>query len=226
MSVVLGFHLLLGVVGSSSAVAAPPSAEAAEAQRLHTLGSKLYNLSMWKAALDEFQKAYLVRADPALLFNIGQCHRQLGDAQNAANSYRAFLRESRNLTASQREQVQALLDQMELAIKETRANQPPIGTVAPTAPKPTAPPVAPPAPEPAPVTTPAPLVTPTVDAPPADPTPTAVVATPKPVYKRWYLWVGVGAVVVVGLGVGLGVGLTASRVTYPSVENPAATVRF
>ena len=190
---------------------AAPAADSAEAQRHYTQGTKLYNLSMWKAALEAFQQAYLAKPDPALLFNIGQCQRQLGDSQGAANSYRAFLRESRNLSVAQRDQVQTILEQMEAAIRATRVNQPSTGS-APPAPPPT---------EPAPAAmTSTPTSTPAVVEPP----PRDSVSAKKPLYKRWYLWAGVGAVVLVG--VGLGVGLTASRLTYPSIANPAATVNF
>lgn len=198
------------VIGGGLAQAAPPvSPVTAEAQRLYAQGTKLYNLSMWKAALEEFQKAYLLRPQPELLFNIGQCQRQLGDAQGAANSYRAYLRESKSLSTAQRDQVQTILDQLEQTL--TAKVEPPTPKVEPT-----------PTPTPKSEATPTPpMVAPAEQAP-------TVVAVPekKPLYKRWYLWVGIGAVVVVGVGVGVGVGLTASRVTYPSVTNPAATLEF
>jgi tetratricopeptide (TPR) repeat protein len=96
-------------------------------------GTKRYNLAEYEKALEEFKAAYLAKPDPAFLFNIAQCHRQLNDYEAAAKSYRAFLRESADLPLAAREQVQKLAADMEQAAREARAKrqQPPSGTQAP-----------------------------------------------------------------------------------------------
>jgi tetratricopeptide (TPR) repeat protein len=76
-------------------VAAPAFSDEAdiseEARRHFDVGSKAYDLLRWTEALEHFQAAYELRQDPALLFNIGQCQRQLGQRAAAVHSYRAYL---------------------------------------------------------------------------------------------------------------------------------------
>jgi hypothetical protein len=163
-------------------------------------GLKRYNVGDFSVALDEFKAAYLAQPDPAFLFNLGQCQRQLSQYEAAEKSYRAFLREMPNLPQATREQVQKLVADMEQANREARARQkePPTGTRPPSE-EPqsrTAPQV-----QPVPVAS---VAAPTLPPPPA-----------KPVHKRgWFIGLMVGvAVVAAGAAVGLGVGLTASQRT-------------
>src|SRR5262245_31495570 len=55
-----------------------------------------YNLQNWEAALRDFQDVYREHADPAILFNIAQCQRQLGAYEAAAKSYRLYLAQTPN----------------------------------------------------------------------------------------------------------------------------------
>ena len=160
--------------------AAPPDATTSQAMAQFQLGLKHYNLSEWEAALKSFRDAYFIKTDPSFLFNIAQCLRQLGRFEAAEKSYRAFLRESGELSPEQTEQVERLILQMEEAGKETRMRQPPMGVVTPGA---------------------RPATEIAVVAPPPK---------KQPLYKRWWLWTVVGAVAVgagVGLGVGLSQGV-------------------
>jgi tetratricopeptide (TPR) repeat protein len=43
------------------------------------------------AAIEEYTKAYELLADPAVLFNRGECYRRNGDSESAVDDYRAFL---------------------------------------------------------------------------------------------------------------------------------------
>ena len=191
--------MLVAILVAATSFAAPSDPAVADAAAHYQAGLKLYNLSEWNAALGEFKQAYLAKPDPVLLFNIGQCQRQLADYEGAENSYRAFLRESPELSASQESQVRALIVQMEDAIKEQRARLPPTGPNLPAAH---------PRPSPAPV---------------------AMVATPAPsktpVYKKWWVWVPVAAVVAASVGIGLGVGLSSASERYPASSNPDATIK-
>ena len=79
----------------ASAASAEDKASAADraAARGHARqGLKLYELGKYAEAVDELELAYERKPVPALLFNIAQCHRQLGHAEEAARLYRAFLR--------------------------------------------------------------------------------------------------------------------------------------
>lgn len=83
-----------------------------------------YNLQNWDAALRDFQDVYREVHDAVILFNIGQCQRQLGDYEAAAKSYRLYLAQSPN--APNDEQVRRLITQMDDAAREKRAQAPPL----------------------------------------------------------------------------------------------------
>jgi hypothetical protein len=202
---VVRIAILLLVTAASSARAEDTS----KARELYEDGVTNYNLGHFEEALASFESAYRRHHDPAFLFNIGQCQRNLHKYEDAERSYRAYLRESPDLPDSTRLQVQKLMLEMEQAINEQRAKQPPTGTQPPSG-----------------VassetggsvqgqlgTTPGPEIAKRAPTRQAD----------RPVQRRRWLWpVVIGSVVGVGLAVGLGVGLTQhSTTTYPA---PAST---
>jgi tetratricopeptide (TPR) repeat protein len=53
---------------------------------------RLYNIRDYKAALKLYKELYLSTGEPALLYNMGQCHRFLGEREDALNTYKTFLR--------------------------------------------------------------------------------------------------------------------------------------
>jgi tetratricopeptide (TPR) repeat protein len=72
-------------------LASPARADADDARELYERGAYAYRLQHWEDALDRFQAAYGASQAPEILFNIGQCQRQLGQFAAAAHSYRAYL---------------------------------------------------------------------------------------------------------------------------------------
>jgi tetratricopeptide (TPR) repeat protein len=76
---------------SSAADAEVPSSDATHAVRLNDSGSELYAAGNYAAALDAFQRAYALIAEPNLLFNIAGCHERLGQRSQAIEYYRWFL---------------------------------------------------------------------------------------------------------------------------------------
>ncbi len=88
------------------------------AKRHYDRGEKLFALGKFADALDEFEKAFDAKPIPDFLFNIGQCHRNLGDFDAAIFSYRKFLVLAPE--APNREKVQELIDELE-AKKEREA---------------------------------------------------------------------------------------------------------
>lgn len=173
------------------------SAEAAPktARDYYQSATSHYNLSEWQGALDDFREAYRLKPDPALLFNIAQCHRQLGNYREAANFYRAYRREGGT------NNVERLIDEMDNAAtaqrereaaaeRERAANAPPDGVQSP-------------APTPAP--TPAPVQP----------------AEPPPRRSRTLLWtgIGVGAAGLVAVGVGAGL-FAVGNSAFQSIDNP------
>lgn len=100
-----------------------------EAKTRYEHGMKAYNLQDFKGALHEFQAAYVEKPDAALLFNIGQAQRQLGQYGAAARSYRAFLSQTPP-DDTQRASVETLVHQMDEASKNVRAVPPPTAVLA------------------------------------------------------------------------------------------------
>jgi tetratricopeptide (TPR) repeat protein len=108
-------------------------ADGDQAKKHYERALKKYNLQDFSTALEEFKAAYEEKPDPAFLFNIAQCQRQLGQYDAAAKSYRAFLNQSPD--AANRPEVGRLIDEMDRAAKEVRSKQPPTG-VSPPSPSP------------------------------------------------------------------------------------------
>jgi tetratricopeptide (TPR) repeat protein len=129
----LALALLLALFAPTPAHAADDQATVAKLRELYDRGTEHYNLMEYKQALESFKSAYHLRHDPTFLFNIAQCHRQLGAFSEAAGFYRAFLRESSDL--KNREQVEKLIAEMDRAAEDQRARQhlEPSGTSAPKA---------------------------------------------------------------------------------------------
>jgi hypothetical protein len=54
--------------------------------------SAYYDVGRYADAFAEFEQAYLIEQDPALLYNMGQCQRKLGNVEAATQFYRTYLR--------------------------------------------------------------------------------------------------------------------------------------
>ncbi len=120
------FALMAALTFTETARAAE---DVAKARALYDSGMSHYNLSEFDKALTDFKEGYRLKHDPAFLFNIAQCQRQLGDQAGAALTYRAYLRESPD--APNRVEVQKLVEGMDRAVAEQRARQPPTGVTPP-----------------------------------------------------------------------------------------------
>jgi tetratricopeptide (TPR) repeat protein len=82
---------LASVPVSRSALAAETPLE--EARALTSKATVEYNVGRFQQALELYTKAYERLPKPALLFNIGQCHRLLGHYEQALFFYHGYLRE-------------------------------------------------------------------------------------------------------------------------------------
>jgi tetratricopeptide (TPR) repeat protein len=124
----------------------------AEAKQHYDRGTTLYDLQRFVEAAHEYEQAYELIHDPALLFNIGQAFRFGGDYAKAIGAFRSYLR--RLPDAENREEVMLRIAEMQKHLDEQKTlnEKPPEGTIAPVAP---APPPAAPAASPAPVAAPA-----------------------------------------------------------------------
>lgn len=218
--------LLLLVAGSARA---DEAATRARAKVLYEEGMKRFNLGDYQDALSNFKQGYLVKPDPAFLFNLGQTYRMLDDPAGAAREYRAYLRVEPS--APNRPEIEKFIAAAEEAIKRKQAVAPPTGTIAPReAEAPlsdnvTAAPVpAPPVVE-SPVVAPpvlAPPVSAKVEAPSPDPTP-----APTPMVRRWWLWAMIGAVAIIGVGIGIGVSYAVPKdAPIPSDVSASTLIHF
>jgi tetratricopeptide (TPR) repeat protein len=87
---------LLLVATAASAAAPKPSTTGKEdpkaaARVLFDYAQREYDLGNFNDALSGYSEAYRLVPEPALLFNIGQCHRQLAQYERAAFFYRRYL---------------------------------------------------------------------------------------------------------------------------------------
>jgi tetratricopeptide (TPR) repeat protein len=84
------------VLAAGVAVAAGPASAEDRATKLakkhFSRGEKLFALGRFDDALLEYEAAFEAKPLPGFLFNIGQCHRNLGDYDEAIFSFRKYLK--------------------------------------------------------------------------------------------------------------------------------------
>jgi hypothetical protein len=172
-------------------VAAAP-ARADEASALQQKATAAYALGEYKEAAEDFERAFKLHPDPALLYNAAQSHRLGGNKERALKLYENYLHVYGKKN-SRAEEVQKHIDDLKAAIEHDKAaaTSPPAAAPPATAgaakATPQAPAAAPaPAPKPAtmpppqPATAPPPLAT-APSPPPAPSSPPPAATTPPPV---------------------------------------------
>ncbi len=102
----LGLALVL-----APSTAAADDAATRSARRHFTKGEKLFALGRFDDALLQYEAAFEAKPLPGFLFNIAQCHRNLGNIDQAIFSYRKYLREQPD--AENREAVERLIEELE-----------------------------------------------------------------------------------------------------------------
>ena len=202
------------VVGALVALTGPRSrAYSAESEKTvakahYETATRFYDLREYAKALDEYKAAYMAKPDPAFLFNIGQCHRKLGNAASAIEFYQQYLKKT-GPDDPNRKQAEARIRDIESGhvsdddpFTKEDAKAPSVSDTAGA----TAPPTPPGAPVPgarpgaaanpiAPEATPAVLPPVRADLVTSSKTPEPV---SPPLYARWWLWTAVGVAVVGG----------------------------
>lgn len=136
-------------------------------------------------AAKEFQAAYMLKPDPALLFNAAQAYRLANNPSKALILYKNYLQLYPN--AGNIDEVRSQIAKLQQAT--------PSGSSSPSAPPPP-PPVATTHEQPS--AAPHPIAPASHPAPATGPTATSHVAKEQPVYKKWWLWTIVGVVVAGG----------------------------
>ena len=195
--------LLCAALSAGSATAWGQTAEEkTKAKQHYVAGKTAFDSGDYATALTEYNQAYTLLPLPGLLFNIGQCYRNLERAQEAINAFNLYLEKSPK--AANRTGVEKLIAELEQVLKEAAPPEP-----KPVEPKPV---------ETDPGTDAADPLTGTLDTDPdgdkPDDDPVIVAATTPPpptnpdpptatpVYKKWWFWTIVGVVVAGGAGAG------------------------
>jgi len=185
--------VLLGAVLLAGAGAARAENGQASARAHFRRAEKAFSLGKFQQALDQYAAAYDLRPLPGLLFNMGQCHKNLGNSERAIFFYERYLEVAQD--DSRREMVESL-------IAEERERMGPAAPAAQSAGAPGTAPV---------------IDTPNVLEPP--PTTSQSVASliasspaqvraqvtgdgkrPPPLYKRWWVWAAAGVVTALATG--------------------------
>jgi tetratricopeptide (TPR) repeat protein len=158
-----------------------------------TEGSRLYAERSYDRAIAEYEAAYQLQAQPALLINIGLCHYKADRPRQALDYYQQALKAK--LTREEREEVLAnvakatikLQEQQQREAREAReaearheAERQRLAMLAASRP--------PPPPE-------------------------------KPIYKKAWFWAIIGGATVAGLAIGLGVGLRPMSMPGPNPDD-------
>jgi tetratricopeptide (TPR) repeat protein len=107
------------------------------ARELFYQGQKLFGLRRFDKALVKFEAAFEAAPIPDFLFNIGQCHRNLGNYDEAIFSFRRFLKLKPD--APRRAQIEELIRELEAeraAERERRRRLPIVGPPPPRKSKP------------------------------------------------------------------------------------------
>ncbi len=152
-------------------------------------GRELYEQGQHEAALEQYQAAYEIAPVAAVLFNIGQCHRHLGNCERALVFYQGYLRDAPD--APNRTAVEELISrcQEELAQVPDEPDEPP-AVEDPQEPPDVEDPQETPLEGSGPLNSGEEATGQTPVQEPSVPTPV------RPVYRRWWFWTIVGVVVV------------------------------
>jgi tetratricopeptide (TPR) repeat protein len=206
MRILLAAFLILAV--------APARADVSDARAHYEKATAAYALGNYSEAAEEYEKAFALKPDSALLYNAAQAHRIAGHKHRALLLYQNYVRifgdKVRNLDEVQRH-IAAL--KKAIATDEQTAGAPPT-TPQQMAPggkgEPTPTPTPTPPPQTKPEPTPAPAAAVSTTPPPPE---------KKPIYKKAWFWGvigGVAAAVVIGVGLGVGLG--------SSTKDPTASI--
>ena len=91
-------HLLATLAILAASSACPSSAFGAEdkaaAREHYATGTRLYEVREYAKALEEYKAAYVAKADPAFLFNIGQCLRKMDRNEEALDFFQQYLKKA------------------------------------------------------------------------------------------------------------------------------------
>jgi tetratricopeptide (TPR) repeat protein len=111
-----------------------------EMKQHYDKATRAYDIQKYTEAVEEYQKAYEIGGDPAMLYNVAQSYRLNDQLPDALRFYRRYLQRSPN--ARNREDVERKIADLERTIAERRRA---VATTVPMAPNPSTPTLAVPA---------------------------------------------------------------------------------
>jgi tetratricopeptide (TPR) repeat protein len=115
-SLAMNCRFLLGVLALLWCSGPLRADERTEAREHYRRGTAAFNLGHYEDAIREYEAAYQLREDPALLYNIAQAYRLAGDETHALRTYKSFLHQLPK--AENREEVEQRIIELQRAIGE------------------------------------------------------------------------------------------------------------
>lgn len=93
-----------------------------EAKRHFVAGSKRFDEGRYREAIDHFEVGYGIAGSPEFLYNIGRCHEELGESDEAIEYYERYLRLEPN--AADAKEARDRIDRLESVDTETATVEP------------------------------------------------------------------------------------------------------
>lgn len=189
---------LLRDVGLMLLLASPVAALAAdeEAKAKFEAAETAFDLGDFDKARRLYSEAYELKPLPGFLFNIGQCHKKLGEWNRAAFYYRRYL--ARMPEGADTSKVEGLIAEMDAkaalpapSVRDVEPPQKPHAAVAKL--------------------TPAVAVTPPSAAAATSAPPIVIREAPESPYKQWWFWAGAGVATAATVVAVVAVGIAASN---------------
>ena len=182
------------------AASSPAFADDDEAKAKFDAAEAAYDVGDFDRARRLYVEAYELKPLPGFLFNIGQCHKKLGEWNKAAFYYRRYL--ARLPEGTDDSKLQALIAEMDAKVVDTPAPEATAVSAAPVAPA-----REPDRPRAAPRLVPAAASATSAALTP----PPLVVRDNEPLYRQWWVWTTAGAVTVAAVATIVAVGVVNSE---------------
>jgi Tetratricopeptide repeat len=121
--------LCFALIGLPSQIVRATSADSEQARGYFDRASAAFALGHYPVAAENFEKAFELKPDPALLYNAAQAHRLAGNKERALTLYQNYLR--MYARAGKRAEVESRIEELKKAIERDRevATSPPITTI-------------------------------------------------------------------------------------------------
>ena len=217
----IAFALATLVLCAAVPIAARAESEAEKKQQAkehYEMATRFYDVGKYGEAIAEYEQAYLLVEDAALLFNIGQAYRLWDRPEDAMRAYKNFLR--RRPDAGNRADVERKIADLEKLVEDRRRGLPGQPTPAPVQP---AQPISPPGPglapgAPAPL---APAAAPSPEPPPGVAFEQPGQAEPASPKKKWiaYSLLGVGGACLVTTVIAAAAGASKAKTLQDASQN-------